>query len=335
MFSACIIYVILSSAGSKKEPETVGNGNRTVCEGDGDSRSHDACQTTSNIQKIDSVSLPTSNGRRIIKMRNGEGNSKPEESSRQHDEIVVCPVNIDGSESNSESADNVDKVKSKSEILIKCLFTINLWLVMIVGGLTTFVLKSMSDWTGLFLVEHFSLSIAQSTELMLWNEMGGILGTLLCGVLSDYLGGRRFLTLLIFTAVCISGVAYFPTVFVIILPVVDGPTELSLAFPSLFDFNEFEPEMFVKSLQSSILALFWSVQSTFSGHIGAVRICLFLMGFGINGPKTLLGVIVRDLVPRDVSGTVGGIFGLISQIGASASGAGEHVLIDMPMANSN
>jgi Major Facilitator Superfamily len=321
IFSACIIYVILSTAGSRKEPETVGNENRTVCELNGDSRSHGNRQTSSHSQVIDGLSLSTSNGRRMVK-RNGEGKTASEEPSRQQDEILVCPVNIKGPQSSTESADNVDNVKSRSEILIRCLFSVNLWLVMIVGGLTTFVLKSMSDWTGLFLVEHFSLTIAQSTELMLWNEMGGMLGTLLCGVLSDYLGGRRFLTLLIFTVICISGAVYFPTVFPISLQVADGQSDLSLAFSSPFVFNKFAPEMFVKSLQSYILALFRFVHTTFSGHIGAARICLFLMGFGINGPKTLLGVIVRDLVPREVSGTVGGIFGLISQVGASASGAG-------------
>lgn len=316
MFSACIVYVVLSTAGSRNEAKTLGNENRTACEVHDDSRSHENGVTTFNSQKLDGVSIiHTPDEERVIEVKNGVG--KTEESSRQHDEISDRRANIKESEPNVESIDNV---KSKSNILIGCLFSVNLWLMMIVGGLTTFVLKSMSDWTGLFLVEHFSFSINQSTELMLWNEMGGMVGTLLCGVLSDFLGGRKCLTLLIFTAICILGVVYFPIVSPISL--IEGQSELSLAFSSPFIFNEFAPEMFVKSLQNNTLALFQSVHGTFSGHIGAARICLFLMGFGINGPKTLLGVMVRDLVPREVSGTIGGIFGLISQIGASASGAG-------------
>lgn len=316
MFSACLVYVVLSNAGSRNEAKTVGNENRTACEVHDDSRSHNNGQTTFDSQEVDGVSIiHTTDGGRVIEVKNGDG--KTEESSRQHDEITDRCANIKDSQPNIES---IDDVKSKSNILIGSLFSVNLWLMMIVGGLTTFVLKSMSDWTGLFLVEHFSFSINQSTELMLWNEMGGMVGTLLCGVLSDILGGRKCLTLLIFTAICISGVVYFPIVFPVSL--IEGQSELSLAFFSPFVFNEFAPEMFVKSLQNNTLALLQSVHGTFSGHIGAARICLFLMGFGINGPKTLLGVMVRDIVPREVSGTIGGIFGLISQIGASASGAG-------------
>lgn len=322
MVSACIVYIILSSAGSRKEAEAVGNEKGTACKVYDDSRSHANGQTTSNGQQIDSARLPTTNRIGTIKTKNGDAKTESGESSGQLDKILECPTNMKGSESNIESVDNVDNIKSKSEILIRCLFSVNLWLVMIVGGLTTFVLKSMSDWTGLFLVEHFSLSITQSTELMLWNEMGGMVGTLLCGVLSDFLGGRKYLTLLIFTAICIFGVVYFPSVFPISLQVIDSQSEISLSLSSPFVINEFALEMFVKSFQNNTLALSRSVHSTFSGHIGAARICLFLMGFGINGPKTLLGVMVRDLVPREVSGTVGGVFGLISQVGASASGAG-------------
>ena len=312
MFSACIIYVILSTAGSKNEAERVTTDKESTVKVVDDLKIHNCGQIANSGPEIKSIRPQYTNGGRKINVANGKDNK---ETAIYADKFVVRSANVVKNDSNIRNVGN----ESKSEILTKCFFSINLWLLMIVGGLTTFVLKSMSDWTGLFLVEHFSLSIAQSTELMLCNEMGGMLGTLMCGFLSDYLGGRKFLTLLIFTAICISGVIYFPTEFPFSSQVVDSTSE---AYLSPLVFNDFVPEMFLKSLQNNTLVLFRSVHGTFSGRIGTARICLFLMGFGINGPKTLLGVMVRDLVPRGVSGTVGGVFGLISQIGASASGAG-------------
>jgi hypothetical protein len=46
----------------------------------------------------------------------------------------------------------------------------------------------MADWTFLYLVEHAGSSTQVATELMVYNEVGGIAGTFLCGVLSIYIG---------------------------------------------------------------------------------------------------------------------------------------------------
>ena len=53
-----------------------------------------------------------------------------------------------------------------------------------------------------------------------------------------------------------------------------------------------------------------------------MRACLFALGLGINGPKTMLSMAVRDAVPREIAATAGGVFGLVGQLGASASGYG-------------
>lgn len=216
-----------------------------------------------------------------------------------------------------EKSSELESEKSKSKILLGCVFSLNLWLIMLVGGITTFVLKSMSDWTGLFLVEYSGLNISTTTELMLWNEIGGMAGTLACGVLSDLLGGRKYLTVLIFVFICIPSIAYFPTTFHGINSI-ENYENSSEGF-----FGNFEWVFTVDSVLQNSRFFGSFLFNRFSGDLGLARLCLFSMGFGINGPKTLLGVMIRDLVPRGVSGTIGGVFGLVAQIGASASGAGE------------
>jgi sugar phosphate permease len=48
--------------------------------------------------------------------------------------------------------------------------------------------------------------------------------------------------------------------------------------------------------------------------------CLFLIGMGVNGPKTLIGVSVRESVPSSAIGLAGGILGIIGQVGGAAAG---------------
>ena len=50
------------------------------------------------------------------------------------------------------------------------------------------------------------------------------------------------------------------------------------------------------------------------GCEGKLRLCLFLLGCGINGPKTLLSIAVRDAVSKDILGAAGGVFGLVGQV---------------------
>ena len=214
--------------------------------------------------------------------------------------------------------ENIVFESDKSKILLECLFSLNLWLLMLVGGLTTFVLKSMADWTGLYLVEHSGFNVGTTTELMLWNEIGGMVGTLVCGILSDRLNGNKYLTSFIFVIICIPAMFYFPTGNIIEINDVKNCTELNVGLSE----NTLMITSFYNVL-SNTLILKKMIYNTFSGKAGIARLCLFIMGFGINGPKTLLGIMVRDLVPRGVSGTIGGVFGLVSQVGASASGAGK------------
>lgn len=51
-----------------------------------------------------------------------------------------------------------------------------------------------------------------------------------------------------------------------------------------------------------------------------LSLCVFCIGAGLNGPKTLLGMCVRDEVSRDAQGLAGGILGIVGQMGGASSG---------------
>ena len=316
MLFACIIYQILITGGAGGT--FISNNNQDKEPLCADKK---ALVTSGKEQKVNILSPEKSS-----KISQKKINVINHINDRSVDSKIVNTTDIDNASAKVKFKvkETESKEESKMKILYGCAFSLNLWLLMLVGGLTTFVLKSMADWTGLFLIEHCGLDISLSTELMLWNEMGGIIGTLLCGLLSDYIGGN--LTLLIFVAICIPPMMYFPTQFdqiPVILEVLDRTQATSLSSVNDTTLSSFISNIPINSIIRNTLSACSTKFGLFSGSIGIAKICLFFMGFGINGPKTLLGVMVRDLVPLEVSGTVGGIFGLIAQVGASVSGAGK------------
>ena len=291
MFFAFSVYIILSSSKFSNEKNSIKDNSKIDN------------QSINEIMEI--TNNDNSNGHisgKVSSTRKKDLNNKRKENSCDNNGLKK----ID---------ENVILESDKSKILLECFFSLNLWLLMLVGGLTTFVLKSMADWTGLYLVEHSGFNIRTTTELMLWNEIGGMTGTLICGILSDRLGGNKYLTSFIFVIICIPAMLYFPSGNIVEI----NSTEYSPEFLE----NYFSITSFY-SVFSNILLLKKMIYNTLSGKAGIARLCLFIMGFGINGPKTLLGIMVRDLVPRGVSGTIGGIYGLVSQVGASVSGAGKN-----------
>ena len=293
MVFACTVYVTLSSCGKQE-----------------------AINAKKNVELKNST-----NGKIIIDnvdKKNEDEKEKKSNSNKNKESTTVRPSEAMNITAEDTISFKKSKELNKSRVLFNSLFSLNLWLIMLVGGLNTFVLKSMADWTGLFLIESSELSIQISTELMLWNEIGGMTGTLLCGILSDLLGGKKYLTSFIFVCICIIAIAYFPKN----LKSVKNTENLSWGEENFF-LDNFQSLISIQSIVINCKILLELIVSIFKGQLGLARFCLFSMGLGINGPKTLLGVMVRDLVPREISGTIGGLFGLISQIGASAAGAGK------------
>jgi sugar phosphate permease len=56
--------------------------------------------------------------------------------------------------------------------------------------------------------------------------------------------------------------------------------------------------------------------------------CLFLLGTSISGPKTLIGLAIRDIVPPSATGGAVGVLGLFGQFGLTLAGSGIALLID-------
>ena len=64
----------------------------------------------------------------------------------------------------------------------------NLWLIIFSNCLTVFVLTGLASWFSLYLIEEYKASPGRAAELMLWTEVGGLIGSLFCGSVSDRLG---------------------------------------------------------------------------------------------------------------------------------------------------
>ena len=84
---------------------------------------------------------------------------------------------------------------------------------------------------------------------------------------------------------------------------------------------------------SSLLCIFaiYQIPTSFPGSslltIHA-SLSLFVTGYCINVPKTLLSLGLRQMVPSELGGSVEGLFGLSGQLGASLSGVGVGMLVE-------
>lgn len=243
---------------------------------------------------------------RLLKRKNSEKIKNSSDVSEENK--INNKMNYKVNEKINEKKDNNDEnVKNfKRKLLGDSVYNINLWLLMILGILTIFVLKSMSDWTGLYLIEKCGYSIKNSTELMLWNEIGGMVATLLSGITSDTLHNKKYVTCFIFIAFCIPSIIYFPqekenySYGNMILQFLDGYVEkikTQLLFISsyinffeIFGLTEYSITMYNKIAnfyyfimlcmnKSSIdISIIKYVFDIFSGEFGRARICIFFLG---------------------------------------------------------
>ena len=118
-------------------------------------------------------------------------------------------------------------------------------------------------------------------------------------------GGRRCLTCLIFTLMCLPAFWWLPSPSIYL----QQPTTSNSLFHGLFIPSLLPESLFYQSIACISMIIEW-----LSGCEGKLRLCLFLLGCGINGPKTLLSIAVRDAVSKEILGAAGGVFGLVGQV---------------------
>mmetsp|Transcript_9965 Transcript_9965/g.15036 ORF Transcript_9965/g.15036 Transcript_9965/m.15036 type:complete len:425 (+) Transcript_9965:78-1352(+) len=153
--------------------------------------------------------------------------------------------------------------------------------------LTLMLLGCIVEWAGLYLIEYCNCDRPTAAMILLCAEVGGFVATLLCGVLSDkYFRDRLDLFCLLFS------VLMFPAL--ILLPI----------------------SGYIPPIEGE------DIQSRMTPAVLLACGCLFLMGAAINGPKTLIGIAVRQLVPPSSAGLASGVLGIFAQIGGTAAGSG-------------
>jgi sugar phosphate permease len=111
------------------------------------------------------------------------------------------------------------------------LFNFPLWCLLISSGFTYFILKGISDWVGLYIVESCHWSASISTVMLFWSEVlpppspslcpphslcnviqvGGMVGSLSSGIASDSLfHQRRDITSFFYTLLMIPAFLFIP-----------------------------------------------------------------------------------------------------------------------------
>lgn len=134
-----------------------------------------------------------------------------------------------------------------------------------------------------------------------------MVGSLAAGVVSDWslLDYRKDLTCLLFSSLLLP--SYGLLVYTLALP-------LSLSLPLSVD----------SSADTRVLPSSASAPSMFF-----LATCLALVGVGASGPKTLLGLMVRNAVPLQRMGLAGGVLGFVGQLGGAAAGRGLGSLVEL------
>jgi len=66
------------------------------------------------------------------------------------------------------------------------------WKISIANALNYLVLKGLTDWIPMFLIEEKGFHSSQAMNTMFWFEVGGLIGSLLSGLISDLLGKRLY-----------------------------------------------------------------------------------------------------------------------------------------------
>jgi len=165
-------------------------------------------------------------------------------------------------------------------------------------------LKTLGDWTLLLLMEaprrvpsHLAL------QVVFWMEMGCVVGNILSGVLSDVLGGRRCLTSALFAGLSLPAFLLFWA-----LPTPDPDPALAAASGE------------GAAAGSSDSGMWW--------YVWWSACLLFVVGLGLNGPRTLTPVAMRERMPPVAAGTAAGVLGLVGQVGATLAGAPVGLLVE-------
>lgn len=166
--------------------------------------------------------------------------------------------------------------------------------LLVASGLTLMVLKSLADWTPLYLAEGWGLSAVEAAQLAALSEIGGILGSLLCGPACDlWLGGDALVASAWGVVLC-------------------GAACLALRLPR----------------EAGAELAFETATGIWTGTGLGLRIGLFLAGFFINFPKTLLPLAMSSTAPKGRAGALAGLLGLAGQVGGTLSGSGAALMIE-------
>lgn len=205
------------------------------------------------------------------------------------------------SEANAHETVGVQGVAQRARALLVTLFD---WIfvvrrvlrpevatLLLADALIYFVIKGLADWSVLVLTETKGLGEKDAVGVFFYCELGAIVGSFASGYVSDRVGGLRTSTS--------SAFALLSLPFLYATDRIPAYMPLPAVLP-----KEWMRRLSGTSIRAAPLALAY-----------------FLLGLFVNGPKTLSGIALRQMVPSSMAGTATGVQGWVGQVGASWAGA--------------
>eukprot|EP00943_MAST-04B_sp_MAST-4B-sp1_P000711 g711.t1 len=134
-------------------------------------------------------------------IRKNSGNRTTDHSIMKNEKNIDDNVAMRGRHNMSDNTKKSNKSQNEKQILkTKNTFRENVlankyfWILIFADILIYFVLKALSDWSIKLLKEDRAFTPMVASTCLSAYETGGVVGTLLTGIISDYLGSRRNLT---------------------------------------------------------------------------------------------------------------------------------------------
>jgi OPA family sugar phosphate sensor protein UhpC-like MFS transporter len=178
-----------------------------------------------------------------------------------------------------------------------------LWLASAAAFCLYFVMQGIGNWAIMFLIEDKGYTLVAATSCFFWYDAGGIAGSLGSGTIASWTKSRA-IPCVVLSALLLVSVLLFPAV-----------PSYSTAAPQTAEAGRGGVDGTDGTDGTD------SEGNTQAAYSYAMTILISsAIGFFTHAPKALLGILARESVPLQYSGSGGGLWEMCAEAGATAGG---------------